>query len=178
MSEVRPGWYPDPQQAGWLRWFDGEQWSAHVQPMPAGALPTQPYAARRRAMSARAIVGLVLGAWFALAALGIVVTEVALPAFLDRQERALVSALTCADATQDAVDISKDEDEIPLVRIDDVALVEDRRDGFHLPEGSDEVLVLTCSGTATWQDGYTADATVELYLDKELTHIVAMDWED
>ncbi|MBY3988007.1 DUF2510 domain-containing protein [Rhodococcus fascians] len=35
-EEIRPvttpaGWYPDPGDAGFIRWFDGGQWTAHVQ---------------------------------------------------------------------------------------------------------------------------------------------------
>ncbi len=37
-----PGWYPDPQQPAQLRWFDGQQWSAHTQPPAPPALPSHP----------------------------------------------------------------------------------------------------------------------------------------
>jgi hypothetical protein len=42
-----PGWYPDPQQPGFLRWWDGGQWTAHAQPgqqSQAGWYGTQPAA--------------------------------------------------------------------------------------------------------------------------------------
>jgi hypothetical protein len=29
-----PGWYPDPQPTGGLRWWDGTKWTEHVQPLP------------------------------------------------------------------------------------------------------------------------------------------------
>lgn len=35
MSDVPPGWYPDPQQPGQLRWWDGTNWSSHTQMIPA-----------------------------------------------------------------------------------------------------------------------------------------------
>jgi hypothetical protein len=42
-----PGWYADPGGAGVLRWWDGQAWSNHVQPLspqqlPTGLLPTSP----------------------------------------------------------------------------------------------------------------------------------------
>jgi hypothetical protein len=30
---VSPGWYADPGTAGWWRWFDGANWTAHTHPM-------------------------------------------------------------------------------------------------------------------------------------------------
>lgn len=29
-----PGWYPDPHQHGWIRYYDGTQWTAHCQAQP------------------------------------------------------------------------------------------------------------------------------------------------
>jgi hypothetical protein len=29
---VHPGWYPDPERPGLLRWWDGAQWSHHLAP--------------------------------------------------------------------------------------------------------------------------------------------------
>jgi hypothetical protein len=39
-----PGWYPDPAGRPALRWYDGQQWTAHLQaaPMPA-AVPMHYY---------------------------------------------------------------------------------------------------------------------------------------
>jgi len=37
---VQPGWYEDPLSRGWLRWWDGQQWTAHQ--APAGAAPSNP----------------------------------------------------------------------------------------------------------------------------------------
>jgi uncharacterized protein YbjQ (UPF0145 family) len=38
--EITPGWYPDPQTAGQLRYWDGRAWTEHVQ--PAGTDPPAP----------------------------------------------------------------------------------------------------------------------------------------
>jgi hypothetical protein len=31
-----PGWYPDPQQPGFVRWWDGVRWTPHANPAGAG----------------------------------------------------------------------------------------------------------------------------------------------
>jgi len=42
---VPAGWYPDPAGGGGQRWWDGTQWSEHVQPPAAPAAPAEPAAA-------------------------------------------------------------------------------------------------------------------------------------
>ena len=37
---MHPGWYPDPFAAGWLRWWDGAQWTSHQTLAAAPPPPT------------------------------------------------------------------------------------------------------------------------------------------
>ena len=66
-----PGWYPDPNAPGGQRWWDGSQWTSHVQ-APAGPATTPPAFPQPRpdsrnwAMAAHlsALIGLIVGFGF------------------------------------------------------------------------------------------------------------------
>lgn len=39
MTSTPPNWYPDPQNSAFVRWWDGVQWTNHVQPAQPPAAP-------------------------------------------------------------------------------------------------------------------------------------------
>ena len=43
-----PGWHPDPHQHGFLRYWDGSSWTAHVSPIPPAPLTPPPAAGSTR----------------------------------------------------------------------------------------------------------------------------------
>ena len=45
LATAPPGWYPDPQGSGMMRWFDGMQWTQSYAPpgsVPMGGMPMGP----------------------------------------------------------------------------------------------------------------------------------------
>jgi hypothetical protein len=38
-APVAPGWYSDPTGGRQARWWDGDEWTAHIQALPMGAPP-------------------------------------------------------------------------------------------------------------------------------------------
>ena len=58
VGTVPAGWYPDSQDAALLRWWDGTQWTAHIQPRPVQVpVPGRPNAAAAATGAARAGLG-------------------------------------------------------------------------------------------------------------------------
>ena len=54
VTPTPPNWYPDPQNPSVVRWWDGRQWTGHVQPVPQPAANAQEAAAAAAAAVAAA----------------------------------------------------------------------------------------------------------------------------
>lgn len=61
-----PGWYPDPQNPGWLRYWNGAQWTDHQ----ASAWPVTPPAPEKRPAN---VLVVLLVAFFGLVLLWVLV---------------------------------------------------------------------------------------------------------
>lgn len=70
MMAVDSGWYPAPDGASLLVWWDGQQWTGHTQPMPDWHQQQMLAETRRSADNSAAmrkmITGLVVGAGLVL----------------------------------------------------------------------------------------------------------------
>jgi hypothetical protein len=144
--------------------------------------PWQPVPPRRR--STGATVAIVLGSIVGgIVILGIL-AAIAIPVFLEHNKSLGLLAyadLTCEDVAVDAVAMSKEDagaKGIPLVTITDTTMTADLRDGLTVPEGTDETLMLTCAGTGTWQDGVQTPVTVDVYIDRKLTELLDVRWDE
>ena len=45
MATAAPGWYPDPGNNAFVRWWDGEQWTAATRPVYSPTPAPNPFAA-------------------------------------------------------------------------------------------------------------------------------------
>ncbi|MDM7829807.1 DUF2510 domain-containing protein [Cellulomonas edaphi] len=179
MSTAAPGWYAEPDNPAMLRWFDGVQWTEHRQPAMVGG----PFPPARPSRSPAATVLLVVGCVVAAVVAVGVLAAIAIPVFLNERHKAAVDdlrSLSCAEVGAEAVTFSRQNvkpDEIPLAAADAMVLVTDARAALRLPQ-TGEVLVMRCSGTATWADQTTTALQVDLYTNSAGDHLYALDWRE
>ncbi|HEX5332995.1 MAG TPA: DUF2510 domain-containing protein [Cellulomonas sp.] len=186
MNPTQPGWYPDPQDPGALRWFDGQAWTDSRATASAGPSSGQPWQggqapARPRSSGALAliIVALVVGAFLVVG----ILAAIAIPVFLNQREKASLaefSSLTCQQVASNAVALSMREatsDQVPLVGMTDAVVVEDGRTSLKVPEPGSTAFVMSCRGTGQWQDGQSSVVTVEVRVDSDRQQLLSLSWE-
>lgn len=76
---------------------------------------------------------------------------------------------TCDDLADEAVRISAEDAGLgaKLLKVREARTVEDNRDTYQTPTGSDEALVLACRGEGAWSDGSKIDVRIELSVDSD-----------
>lgn len=119
------------------------------------------------------VVGLVL--------LGII-AAVAIPVFLSQRsasQAAGLSAVTCeALAGQVATDsaASPTDDGHWVVEVTAVRLIEDARTGVTKPAAGAEEFVMSCLGTAVWDDDLEEPVQIDLFVDSEMERVYYLSW--
>ena len=193
MSTPTPGWYPDPQQPGTTRWWDGTGWTAHT--MPGGPQAAHPPAAvaPKKSGGFKVVAIVLLSVLGVLLVLG-VLAAIAVPVFLNQRAKADAAATgsssatgsiadqialaTCEQVGAEAVDLSQREPDVSggmaLQSLVGLWTIDDGRDEFVAPVGDDEAYVMTCRGVGTWEDAATGNVDVELYVDSTGLHLLSL----
>ncbi len=176
MTTTQPGWYPDPQNPATMRWFDGTQWTEHVSPV----VTMDPNAPRGSSRSAGKTALIVVAIVFVtLLVLGIL-AAIALPVWLNQSQKeefaTAVRTVTCEQVVDEAVELSHSNlpaGYVALADVTDVFVVADERADLQRPPTGELVLVLTCEGTARWDDGTTGTIRLALSVDSAGRHSIA-----
>ena len=127
-------------------------------------------------------------ALIAVAAVGVglvvlgILAAIAIPVFLNQRNAAQVaelSSVTCADlaatVTLDSV-AAPTEDGPYLVEVKGVELVDDARGSVEKPQPGAEAFVMTCVGTAVWDDMLEEPVQIDLFVDSAMEQVYYLGW--
>ena len=176
MTTTPLGWYPDPQNPATVRWFDGTQWTEHVaaagSPGPHPAPPTS----RSTTTTVLIVVASCVGVFILLGILAAIALPVALNQSKKQEFATSVQSVTCEQVVDEAVELSHEnlpEGYVGLAGVSDVVAVTDDRADVQRPRSGELVHVLTCEGTARWDDGRTDTIRLSLSVDSAGRHTIA-----
>ncbi|MBO9555326.1 DUF2510 domain-containing protein [Cellulomonas sp.] len=147
---------------------------------PAWGVPPAPVASRSPLKVALIVVGCVVGGLFVVG----ILAAIAIPVFLNQRVKAELADLrtvTCESVAAEAVALSRAQvsgTDVPLTSMSDLTVTDDRRTTVQRPATGGLAPVLTCTGTALWDDGATTPAVVTLEVDSALQHQVYVDWDE
>lgn len=168
------GWHPDYTQPGIERWHDGTTWTDFVRPAAAQRPSHQLYAGQptysdapmppqaagpshsRRALYGFVAILAVIGAlslWGWVSSSGLF-------------SPASLSSYDCEDLAEEAMSLSEGEFS-QLLDVRQPHIVEDHREDYELPTGTDESLVIECEGLGVWSHGTNSPVSLRLTVDAD-----------
>ena len=122
----------------------------------------------------------IIGGFFLIS----ILAAIAIPVFLDQRAKADLTGLStvsCGSIGDEAVAYSRTQvtsDRIPLTSISGLTVVQDARATAQRPSPGSLSFVMSCAGTALWQDGVTTPVVVQLDIDSAVGHVVSFTWDE